>query len=137
MPESSEHMGLVQELVEWTNIYFKNKNIIISSDTPDSSQKPPKIGRYIPDLYAKDLSTGEILIGEAKRITDLTNGTNNKKAFQQLREFIDFLAINNGGVLLMAVPLFARDGFESLIINLRTKYPVKNIKYFFTRDWPK
>jgi hypothetical protein len=137
MPESSEHIELVQELVEETKKYFKNKNIIISSDAPDSCQKPPKIGSYIPDLYAKDLSTGEILIGEAKRINDLNNSASNKRAFQQLSAFIKFLALNNNGVLLMAVPLFARDGFESLIVNLQKKHNAKNVRYFFTRDWPK
>ncbi len=135
MPESSEHMDLVQELIKWSNSYFENKNAIIYSDSPESIKKPEKIGGYIPDLYAKDIATGEILIGEAKRISDLTNPTSQKRAIRQLDEFIGFLSMNNGGVLLMAVPLYARDGFECLIIDLKEKHASKNLQYFFTRDW--
>jgi hypothetical protein len=135
MPESSEHMILVKELIQWTNIYFKNKKALIYSDSPEAIKKPEKIGIYIPDLFAKNITTGEILIGEAKRISDLTKAGNYKRAICQLEEFVNFLAIHGGGIMLMAVPLYARSGFESLIIDIINKHKCKNIQYRFTRSW--
>ena len=134
MGESLEHMNLVRELVKWSELHFSDKNPIILSDLPESIQKPPKIGRHIPDLYARDMTTGEIIIGEAKRIADYTKKGPHKRAVSQLEAFISHLEMEKRGILVIAVPFYIESAFEEMIVNIKKNYNCKNFKYFFTRE---
>ena len=134
MGESREHRDSVQELIEWSNAYFANKKVIILSDTDESIQKPPKIGSRIPDLYATNMKTGETLIGEAKRVSDLTNPSHQKRAIIQLDFFIRYLTTKKRGILLMAVPFFVEAGFKDIIIDIKKNYNSQNFNFFFTRN---
>lgn len=75
---------------------------IIYLDLQDciSEELPPLIGATRPDAFAKDISTGRTIIGEAKT----TNDIDNPHTHDQLASYFDYLRMQPEGELWMAVP---------------------------------
>ncbi len=65
-----------------------------------SGELPPPIGATRPDAFAKDISTGRIIIGEAKT----TNDIDNQHTHSQLASYFEYLRMQPEGELWMAVP---------------------------------
>lgn len=65
-----------------------------------SSKPPPCIGTNRPDVFARDISTGRTLIGEAKTTDDIDN----QHTTDQLTSYFDYLRTQSEGELWIGVP---------------------------------
>ncbi|MDP1664243.1 MAG: hypothetical protein Q8L79_03875 [Methylobacter sp.] len=103
MSESDHHRRLVQALAReisadaiWCNppiVYCDIQNGI-------ALDVPPIIGNNRPDVFARDLATAALIIGEAKTANDIDN----QHTFDQLASFFDYLRSQQQGELWMGVP---------------------------------
>lgn len=101
MPESGSHMRLVANIVEWvTSSAVGGDPGRVLVDAPDrlASSKPPRIGGYVPDVYAP-LPTGGFAIGEAKTQTDIEN----RHTHEQFAAFLGWCARHPGSIFVVAV----------------------------------
>lgn len=103
MSESDHHRSLVKALggdiasdTRWS------KPPIVLFDLLDglSGEPPPTIGANRPDAYARDISTGRTVIGEAKSTDDIDN----RHTCDQLASYFDYLRAQSAGELWMGVP---------------------------------
>lgn len=103
MSESDHHRSLVKALggdiasdTRW------NKPPIVYLDLQDgiSGEPPPAIGANRPDAFARDISTGRIIIGEAKTPDDIDN----EHTRDQLSSYFLYLQSQTEGELWIAVP---------------------------------
>ena len=113
MGESAEHLDLVQALRD----YIESRlcgcySLAVLGDLPGSSrqERPPRIAGYIPDVYATDAPTTQVIIGEAKTEDDLET----EHSRRQLRAFIEFLVCRERGTLVLAVPWQAASAARNL-----------------------
>lgn len=106
MPESSQHLRLVEALVSYIEVRYKPlKSMIILCDLPSTvgGDRPPRVGGFVPDVYATDSPTTLTVIGEAKTAEDLVTAHSR----EQIEAFLDFLRYRKSGVLVLAVPCFS------------------------------
>jgi type IV pilus biogenesis protein CpaD/CtpE len=106
VPESSQHIRLVEALVNYIEVRYKPlKSMIILSDLPKTvgGDRPPRVGGYAPDVYATDAPTTITVIGEAKTAEDLVTSHSR----QQIEAFLDYLRYQKSGVFVLAVPFFS------------------------------
>ena len=107
MPESRDHLELVQTIVTYvTTTWTACKALALLTDLPTlpAATRPPRIASFIPDVYAADVPTTEVIIGEAKTLGDLET----EHAREQLKAFLGFLEHQKRGTLIVAVPWQAR-----------------------------
>lgn len=103
MSESDHHRSLVKALGgDIVSDSRWNKPPIIYIDLRDgiSGEVPPAIGANRPDAFARDLSTGRTIIGEAKTAVDIDN----QHTCDQLSSYFLYLQSQAEGELWMAVP---------------------------------
>lgn len=103
MSESEQHRFLVRALAsDIVSDTRWNKSPVVYFDLQDlvSSEPPPYIGSNRPDVFARDLSTGRTLIGEAKTTDDIDN----QHTIDQLTSFFDYLHTRSEGELWIGVP---------------------------------
>ena len=103
MSESEHHRLLVRALAnDIANDIRWNKLPVVYFDLQDlvSRESPPYIGSNRPDVFARDLSTGRTLIGEAKTTDDIDN----QHTTDQLTSFFDYLRTQSEGELWIGVP---------------------------------
>lgn len=103
MSESDQHRSLVQALAwEISESSLWQNPPILYCDIQDGAtiDMPPIIGNNRPDVFARDLSEGIIVIGEAKTANDIDN----QHTFDQLISFFDYLCSQAQGELWMGVP---------------------------------
>lgn len=103
MSESDHHRNLVKALGDdiaydshWAMppiVYFDLRDGV-------SGQPPPAIGPNRPDTFARDISTGRTIIGEAKTTDDIDN----QHTCDQLVSYFNFLRTQPDGELWMGVP---------------------------------
>ena len=107
MPESRDHLELVESIVAYVKKAWTTcEALAILTDLPalPAAARPPRIAGFIPDVYAADVPTTEVIIGEAKTVRDLDT----EHARLQLRAFAAFLDQQARGTLIVAVPWQAR-----------------------------
>ncbi len=105
MPESQSHIRLVEALVSWVSKYILNGNdglMFIDRSTSSAVEKPPKIGKYIPDVFVQNEYKYQFIIGEAKTANDLEK----KHSISQIKEFILKCNENENSIFILAVPWF-------------------------------
>ena len=111
MPESNQHMTLVQALRSYiAHTLLKGDSGYILVDLPESDvrSRPPKIGAHVPDVFVRIGEKDLLIIGEAKTPKDFerTHTTSQLAAF--LRECSNY----RNSHLVLAVPwdmvIFAR-----------------------------
>jgi hypothetical protein len=103
MSESDHHRSLVKALggdiasdTRWKMppiVYFDLQDGI-------SGEPPPAIGANRPDAFARDISTGRTIVGEAKTTDDIDN----QHTRDQLSSYLQYLQSQTEGELWMAVP---------------------------------
>jgi hypothetical protein len=103
MSESDHHRSLVKALAE--DIAGDSRWAmppIVYSDLQDgvSGDPPAAIGSNRPDAFARDISTGRTVIGEAKTTDDIDN----QHTRDQLASYFEYLRIQPEGELWMGVP---------------------------------
>ena len=127
MRESDNHMQLVQEICKWIEANSPNKDqLSILTDSPltERHKLPPKVGCFSPDVYAKDLSSGVIIIGEAKTKNDLDTAHSRR----QFDAFLRYLSNHKNSTLIVATPWHMVNRAKSLIRCLQRKKQAKNVK---------
>lgn len=105
MPESQTHMMLVKALVSWiSKSLLKGDDGLMFIDRSTSSvvEKPPKIGRYIPDVFVPNGFKYQLIIGEAKTAKDLEK----KHSIKQIKEFILKCNETENSIFILAVPWY-------------------------------
>ena len=107
MPESAQHARLVEAIVAHTeNRLGPFTEILVREDAvrPRRGERPPRVFRFTPDVYATDVPTTMTLIGEAKTAADLDT----KHSRVQIAAFLEYLAYTPGGLFVLAVPILAK-----------------------------
>ncbi len=103
MPESLLHLRLVHLVVEHIErIYSPSYPMALLHDLPGhlGDDKPPRIGGFVPDVYALDVPTSLVIVGEAKTNNDLETDHTRR----QLSAFLKHLSRQARGVLIVGVP---------------------------------
>lgn len=103
MSESDHHRSLVKALGgDIANDTRWSKPPIVLFDLLDgkSGEPPPTIGTNRPDAYARDISTGRTVIGEAKTTDDIDN----QHTRDQLSAYFEYLRTQPEGELWIGVP---------------------------------
>jgi type IV pilus biogenesis protein CpaD/CtpE len=115
MAESITHLRLVESLV--AHISAQYAGVALFHDLPSllGAEKPPCLGGYRPDVYAKDVPTTITVVGEAKTENDLVT----EHSREQLTAFLRHLASCQRGVLVLAVPWPARATAQNLVSRLQ------------------
>jgi hypothetical protein len=106
MPESAAHATLVQAIIIWAEREFgTSSELAVREDVVSAGrcERPPRVGGFVPDVYATDVPTTRTLIGEAKTRQDLE--TDHSR--QQIEAFLEHLAHTPNGVFVLSVPLAA------------------------------
>lgn len=121
MSEGYVHTVLVQQIVEHFRAGLGAHLDLMLIDVPGtrSSDKPPRIGRYTPDVWAK--AKREIYIGEAKTAADID--TPHTRA--QLSAFLEHIALSpKGSHFTLAVPAFIAAHARMLVSEITTAMSV-------------
>lgn len=103
MSESGHHRSLVLALTNEISIYHGRAfSPIIYCDVQDEliNDLPPIIGGNRPDVFAHDIRTSMVIIGEAKTSNDIDNS----HTLTQLDSFFAYLRNQPGAEFWMAVP---------------------------------
>lgn len=103
MSESVHHQNIVKALsCDITCDTGWSKPPIVYVDIQDglSGEPPRNIGGNRPDVYARDISTGRTVIGEAKT----TNDIDNQHTCEQLASYFEYLRSQSEGELWIGVP---------------------------------
>jgi hypothetical protein len=114
MAESIKHLELVVALVRCAPRHLhgsEHHSILHDLPGPIGCDKPPKIGAFRPDVYAADVPTTTVVIGEAKTADDLDT----EHTRRQLLDFAHFLKLYPGSSLLLAVPWSLRARAQFLL----------------------
>jgi hypothetical protein len=98
--ESFTHVKLVKELIDW--VRREHDQVVVLADTSifPVSDRPPRIGGYVPDLYARVALPTRLVLGEAKTRLDLEN----EHTAHQLVAFLNYCHLHPGAQFVMAVP---------------------------------
>jgi len=121
--ESVQHLQLVRSVLEHIEqTYRPHTGLAIFHDLPDllGCDKPPRIGGYVPDVYAVDAPQTITVIGEAKTAADL--GTEHTK--RQLTTFLCHLSQQPNGILVLSVPWHAAAAARNLLARIREEFAV-------------
>jgi hypothetical protein len=100
MSESAEHLQLVCRILRFIETNFPPERFIVCSDAPGSFDKPPRIAGFVPDVFATDAPRTTVVVGEAKTAADLQTAHSQR----QISEFVRFVAAQQRGIFLLAVP---------------------------------
>ena len=117
MPESATHAALVQDVIAFVERDLGAlAEIAVREDAvrPLRGERPPRIGGFVPDVYATDVPTTRTVIGEAKTRADLET----EHSRRQVAAFLRHLAQTPGGVFVLAVPLAAGATARRLLAEL-------------------
>lgn len=133
MSESRLHDQLVSVILEHVRRHYRDF-LIFDDRTAMSSHKPPRVGGFVPDVYAVNVPTTRIVIGEAKTFRDLQTPHTDA----QMRAFLDHLALSDQGTLIVAVPWMAVATARSLVTrsqNAVLPCPVKTVFLHAVDRW--
>lgn len=126
MTESEMHARLVKSIISHLEFCLgKIDEIMVQDDSlqPIRGERPPRIGQFVPDVYATDVPTTKIVIGEAKTANDIDTEHSRK----QISVFLDYLAHSPNGLFVMAVPTFSKARAQSVVkelgVSLGSKMP--------------
>lgn len=137
MGETEEHLVLVRRTVEYVRWRLRSHTAVaIFADLPSASRagKPPRVGGFVPDVFASDVPRTIDVIGEAKTEGDLEQ----PHTIVQLTAFLEHLRLL-GGILVLAVPWQARAGARRLLRTLvesQSAQSVETVVIDEVSQWP-
>lgn len=126
MGETEEHLQLVRrtvQYVEWRLRAYPAVAIFTDLPTTPRDGKPPRVGGFVPDVFATDVPTTFNVIGEAKTETDLEQ----PHTVLQLTAFLEHLRLL-GGILVVAVPWQARAAARRLVQELTSSLSAQQVE---------
>jgi hypothetical protein len=135
MSESSRHMRLVSNIVNWIRVTRINEDLCIFIDGPNEIglNKPPNIGGYQPDVFAKALARGAVtIIGEAKTAADLE--TNRSEL--QLMSYLSYLKTTPEPFLVISTGWVVQRTAKGLLCRLREVCEAPQVKLVFLTEMP-
>lgn len=111
--ESRLHLNLVEGLIMHVQCIHKPQNdLIVFSDIEKSiSERPNRIGGYLPDVFASDFPTTMRLIAEAKTHNDLISA----RSVGQIEAFLDYLALYENSFFYLGVPTYSSQRAKSIL----------------------
>jgi len=115
--ESRTHLELVKHLVAHIQlIHEPDGGFVIYSDIDtDLVQRPSRIGGHLPDVFASDIPATFRIVGEAKTHSDIIT----QRSINQIRVFLNYLALFDGSVFYLAVPAFSKGRALQMISSIR------------------
>ena len=104
--ESASHVALVGKLIDHVRRrHLPPRGLLMLADHPACrGNLPPRIGGFLPDLFASDLPATFEVLGEAKTIPDLLTD----RSKRQITAFLDHLAVRPSTTFYLYVPPFSR-----------------------------
>lgn len=125
MPESANHIKMVESIKLWIENNFEDiENFTVWTDSPNSTQ-PVRIEGFVPDVYAKSfLNPNQIIIGEAKTARDIDT----KHTELQLSVFLKHCSLIKDAFFILAVPWDLVRYAGSLIKDLQIKCQAEDVK---------
>lgn len=91
---------MVEDLIEWVRQEYDQAVILADTSIYPCTDRPPRIGGYVPDLYARVALPTRLVLGEAKTPLDLDN----HHTKSQLVAFLGFCHLHPLSHFVMAVP---------------------------------
>ena len=126
-------MALVQVIIGHVREEFGCLDALqILHDLPGAlrTEKPYRIGGYVPDVYACDAPITVTIIGEAKTEADLETAHSQ----QQIETFLEFLGHQQSGVFVLAVPWSLTRRARSLLESKRNSLGAEAVKIIVLDD---
>jgi hypothetical protein len=118
LAESTKHTALVQIIVRYIereHAQIAGLGVVNDLSSSLHAEKPGRIDGFVPDVYAFDAPLTTIIIGEAKTQGDLETDRSRK----QITAYLSFLAHQQTGIFILAVPWHARRRASALVEALR------------------
>ena len=133
MSESSRHMRLVSNMVKWIRETRACDDLCIFVDDAMQTEKPPNIGGYLPDVFAKAVARQPVtIIGEAKTAHDLE--TNRSEL--QLISYLSYLKTAPDPFLLISTGWVVQRTAKGLLCRLREVCEAPQVKLVFLTEMP-
>ena len=135
MPETRQHRKLVEIMIEYvrsTYLAGDTSIVLIDSAASPGSGRPPVIGGFRPDLFARDSRTSSVILGEAKSVQDFEN----VHTLAQLTEFLIYCDRSPGSTFVLAVPWMIQRSAESLIRVLKARHGMSRVKTIVLEQLP-
>lgn len=81
MPVSELHQKLVLEIAKYIQEKYADSKCQILMDHNDevSSERPPAIEGFLPDVFARVIDPNILIIGEAKRVSDIEGSLHTRR----------------------------------------------------------
>lgn len=129
MGESTSHIALVSSIAKWLEKQEYFGSLITLADIPSSigASKPPIVGGFAPDVWAKNIENGSVIIGEAKTLRDIEN----RHSSEQFSAFLKFCNDNKPSLLVVAVPWMMVNCAKSHIEYLKRKTRTEGVQVVF------
>ena len=122
MSESISHLEGVKALERFVlSRANQRRDLIVYRDAPDSNpqRKPPLVGGFRPDLFARTWKDGAFVIGEAKTAKDLET----PHSLSQLQAFVRAVSMAPLGTFVLSVPIRVSFSARALLGMLGAEYP--------------
>jgi len=102
MAESAEHRKLIVWLTKYVQENYSFKKVLSDLQERPGEERPPRVGEppFEPDLFAQDLESQSVVLGEAKTDKDATSAHSE----EQFKSFINYLEGKKTGLLIIALP---------------------------------
>jgi hypothetical protein len=126
MAESLVHLQLVARIVSHIRDEYQAYQLAVFHDLPNliGAEKPPRIGGFVPDVFAIDAPPSITILGEAKTVEDLET----EHSLKQLTAFLAFLRLQPSGILVVAVPWQAQARAKNLVARLQQELQCKDVR---------
>jgi hypothetical protein len=100
--ESKLHKTLVKIIERWIKSY-SSEEMIVYADSEDSflGNIPPKIDTFIPDIFAKEINSKYVIIGEAK---SSQRDLESEHSEGQLVAYLKYCKNQSESIVVLAVP---------------------------------
>ncbi len=135
MPETYQHKRLVKAMIEFVrNAYFNGdtSRLLVDSAVSRHSGRTPDIGGFRPDLFANQLGSTAVILGEAKSIQDFEN----LHTLAQLTSFMSYCDRFPDSIFVLAVPWVFQRNAESLVHMLKKRHDMKLVTTIVLEQLP-
>lgn len=130
MAESIRHLSLVRAILDYVSRKHRDIGYLaLLHDLPGviGTEKPPRVGGFVPDVYAVNVPCTLTIIGEAKTTVDLEA----ERSRKQMRAFIEFLARKERGIFVLAVPWQAVPRARGVVASVGRSLEMSSVECVF------
>jgi len=100
--------------------------LVVFTDRPGENRekKPPRIGGFVPDVFAAEYKGNAKVIGEAKSFADFYS----PHTTSQISAFAEYLSYQSRGVLILAVPASLIAAARNLLTTVKASFSGQSIE---------